>query len=107
MIWNTYFPPPEWKPGMLLLVEGGHYEPGESQWGSKLSVEVIGSCVLVHAGYGREGRMPGTEHDGEGLGIDRWVWRGVAGRRERFEVAIRGWHPGVSSKLEEIPEVKL
>lgn len=107
MNWHTAAPPPEWKPGMLLLVETEGYERDRGAF-RKLTVEVLGSCTLVHPGWNKpEGDVPGTEVDGEGLGIDRWEWRGLDGAASRFSPTIRGWHPGLSEQLDELPEVEV
>jgi hypothetical protein len=93
--WIHDAPPPEWKEGMMLVVEnerGGFF------------FEVIGSCTLVTewSNHLRDHRdVPGTENDGEGLGIEHWKWIGDA-IDDSWGTKIRAWHPGVSAHIHPI-----
>jgi hypothetical protein len=92
--WIHDAPPPEWKEGMMLVVEnerGGMF------------IDVIGGCTLIAPSYNEEGYVPGSESDYEGLHIDRWPWIGDGPIPQyTWTPCIRAWHPGVSAHIHPI-----
>jgi len=85
--WNTTAPPDEWKPGMLVRVK--HFDGSETD-------ELIGSITLVdHYNHtdNTVRQVPGTEHDHEGLGVDKIPWRVPV---EWHGSCIIAWAPGVA-----------